>query len=171
MSEILIRAMEDEDSARVLEIYGEGIATGHATFQAEVPTWEVWDEGHLDVARLVAVKDDEILGWAALSHVSKRPVYAGVTEVSIYVSENARGLGIGAQLMAAMVEGSEAVGIWTMQAGIFPENESSISLHERFGFRILGRREAIGRMRHGPMAGQWRDVVLMERRSKKTGQN
>ena len=170
MPEIMIRAMEEGDSVRVLAIYGEGIATGHATFQAEVPTWDVWDKGHLGVARLVAAKGGEVLGWAALSLVSARPVYAGVTEISIYVADKARGLGIGAQLMAALVEASEAAGIWTMQAGIFPENESSIALHERFGFRILGQREAVGRMRHGPLADQWRDVILMERRSKKTGQ-
>lgn len=170
MSEIMIRAMEENDGPRVLEIYGEGIATGHATFQADLPTWDAWNKGHLDAARLVAVKADEVLGWAALSPISARPVYAGVTEISIYVADKARGLGIGALLMAALVEASEAAGIWTMQAGIFPENESSIALHERFGFRVLGRREAIGCMRHGPMAGEWRDVVLMERRSKKVGQ-
>lgn len=152
--------MQPEDWPAVRAIYLQGIATGNATFETTAPDWETWNAGHLPHSRLVARDADAILGWAALSPYSRRQVYAGVAEVSLYVAENARGQGIGAALLAALVAESEANGIWTLQAGIFPENLASIALHTRFGFRIAGTRERIGCMN-----GQWRDVVLLERRA------
>jgi L-amino acid N-acyltransferase YncA len=155
-----IEPMRAEDWPAVRAIYVEGIATGNATFEQATPEWGKWDAGHLAVARLVARLESDVVGWAALSAVSSRAVYAGVAEVSIYVAESARGRGVGRELMARLVAESEAAGIWTLQAGIFPENTASIGLHERAGFRVVGRRERIGQMN-----GRWRDVVLMERRS------
>jgi len=157
---IALEPMRPEDWLAVRTIYLEGIATGNATFAQEAPEWATWDAGHLAVARLVARSDSDVVGWAALSPVSSRCVYAGVAEVSIYVGEKARGRGVGRELMARLIAESEAAGIWTLQAGIFPENTASIVLHERAGFRLVGRRERIGQMN-----GRWRDVVLMERRS------
>ncbi len=145
----------------VRSIYEAGIATGNATFQTEAPAWEAWDAGHLRTCRLVAVADSgAIAGWAALSPVSARPVYAGVCEVSVYVAPDMRGRGVGRRLLAALVEASEADGRWTLQAGIFPENGASVALHLRCGFRVVGRRERLGCLH-----GQWRDVLLLERRS------
>jgi L-amino acid N-acyltransferase YncA len=164
--ELSIEAMRPEDWPAVRAIYLEGIATGNATFEQTAPEWEKWDAGHLSAARIVGRSDaGDVLGWAALSGVSGRCVYAGVAEVSVYVAERARGRGIGRKLLARLVADSEAVGIWTLQAGIFPENVASIALHERAGFRVVGRRERLGQMN-----GRWRDVVLMERRSAVTGQ-
>ena len=164
-----IRPMAPGDADAVLRIYGEGIATGHATFESTTPSWPEFDAGKLDAPRLVAVDDGEILGWAALSPVSSRCVYGGVGEMSVYVAEAARGRGAGRALLEAMVEASEAAGIWMLQAGIFPENEGSIALHERCGFKPLGRLEGLGRMGYGPLAGQWRDVLMMQRRSTVVG--
>jgi len=144
----------------VRSIYLQGIATGNATFQETVPDWQEWDAGHLPACRLVARSEQEIVGWAALSPVSRRPVYRGVAEVSIYVAEPARGCGIGSKLMTGLIADSEADGIWTLQAGIFPENTASIELHTKAGFRIVGTRSRLGCMN-----GRWRDVVLLERRS------
>ena len=158
--ELIIEPLVEEHWDQVRSIYLEGIATGHATFQQSAPDWNEWDEGHLKACRMVARDGNEILGWAALSPVSRRPVYAGVAEVSIYIAETARGKKIGSQLLTSLVASSEAAGIWTLQAGIFPENLASIELHKRAGFREVGRREKLGCLR-----GQWRDVVLMERRS------
>jgi phosphinothricin acetyltransferase len=163
-SDIRLRALDPRDWTRVREIYEHGIATGNATFQAVSPSWEEWDAGHLRAPRIAAVMGDVVMGWAALSPVSRRPVYSGVTEVSVYVAEEARGRGIGGQLLQELVKASEAAGIWTLQAGIFPENTTSIALHERCGFRVVGRRERIG-----AMAGRWRDVILLERRSLAVG--
>lgn len=157
--------MSREHWPAVSTIYLEGITTGNATFEQAAPEWEKWDADHLPYGRLVAFSDGEILGWAALRPVSSRRVYAGVAEVSIYVAERARGCGVGHQLITRLIADSEAKGIWTLQAGIFPENVRSIALHERAGFRILGRRERIGQLN-----GRWRDVVLMERRSAVAGQ-
>jgi L-amino acid N-acyltransferase YncA len=152
--------MRAEDWEAVRSIYLQGIATGNATFEKNAPEWEAWDAAHLPFCRLTAGKKGEILGWAALSPYSRRQVYSGVAEVSVYVAETARGQGIGGTLLSALVTQSGEHGIWTLQAGIFPENTASIQLHKRFGFRVVGTRERIGFM-----DGRWRDVVLMERRS------
>jgi L-amino acid N-acyltransferase YncA len=148
----------------VRSIYLGGIATGNATFQQTAPDWEEWNADHLRGCRMVARSKQEIVGWAALSPVSRRMVYRGVAEVSIYVAESARGCGIGAQLMARLIADSEAEGIWTLQAGIFPENTASLELHRKAGFRIMGTRSRLGCMN-----GNWRDVVLLERRSVTAG--
>jgi L-amino acid N-acyltransferase YncA len=145
----------------VQAIYREGIATGHATFETDVPGWDPWDAGHLEHSRLVAAAGGEVVGWAALAPVSTRPVYAGVAEVSVYVAERGRGQGTGGVLLRAVVSSAEEQGIWTLQAGIFPENGASVALHERCGFRVVGVRERIGRLR-----GTWRNVLLLERRSR-----
>lgn len=161
---VAIQPLRPEDWEAVRAIYLEGIATGNATFAPSAPEWEQWDSGHLKTCRLAARSGDSILGWAALSPVSARCVYAGVAEVSIYVAERARARGIGIALLDALILQSEINGIWTLQAGIFPENEPSIRLHKRAGFRIVGVRERVGQMN-----GRWRDVVLMERRSSVAG--
>ena len=145
---------------RVHEIYAAGIAGGDATFETETPFWEDWDAAHMDGHRLVALRRGEVVGWAALSRVSARECYAGVAEVSVYVAPGAQGMGVGTALLERLVTDAELAGIWTIQAGIFPENEASIALHRRCGFRVVGVRAAIGRLN-----GQWRDVVLLERRS------
>lgn len=150
----------------VSSIYLQGIATKEATFQTEAPSWEEWDKGHLPDFRYVTVHSGQINGWAALSAVSGRCVYAGVTEVSVYIHEQYRGKGVGAALLQQLIIASEAKGIWTLQSGIFPENKASIALHEKHGFRKIGYREKIGKM-----DGVWRDTVLMERRSKIAGQD
>lgn len=156
--------MAEYDWPEVRRIYFEGISTGNATFEVEAPSWDRWDAGHSRDCRLIACGGDEVLGWAVLSPVSARRVYAGVTEVSVYVGESARGDGVGRALMEALIEASEKAGIWTLQAGIFPENVASIELHKSVGFREIGRRERVGKM-----GDRWRDVVLMERRSKIVG--
>ena len=157
---VVVEPLEAEDWPAVARIYAEGIATGDATFETEVPTWERWDASHLADQRLVAVRDGAVVGWAALSPVSGRSVYAGVVEASVHVAEEVRGQGVGRLLLEALIERSEHAGIWTIQTGIFPENEASVRLHEGVGFRIVGRRERLGRL-----AGVWRDVLLLERRS------
>jgi len=167
----MIRSMTAADGEVVLGIYGEGIATGHATFQDHVPSWVDWDRGHLAQCRLVSQTGAEISGFAALSAVSARPVYVGVAEVSVYVARAARGHGLGRALLQALIAASEDAGMWTLQAGIFPENVASLELHAACGFCAVGRRERLGRMRHGPLAGRWRDVILMERRSPVAGQD
>jgi len=145
----------------VKAIYESGLATGHATFQTSAPSWEEWDTAHLKHSRLIAVQDNQLLAWAALTPVSGRCVYAGVAEVSVYVDAQSRGQGLGEQLLQALIEESEANGLWTLQAGIFPENIASLKIHEKTGFRQVGYREKIGRMN-----GIWRNTVLLERRSK-----
>ena len=161
---LAIEPLAPADWDAVRRIYLEGIATGNATFEQSAPEWDKWDAGHLKACRLVARAEDDVLGWAALSLVSGRCVYAGVAEVSVYVADGARGRGVGNALMMALIRESEQNGIWTLQAGIFPENAASIKLHRRSGFRIVGTRE-----RPGQLNGSWRDVVLMERRSKTVG--
>jgi L-amino acid N-acyltransferase YncA len=153
--------MRRRDWPAVAAIYGEGIESGDATFETFVPAWAEWDAGHLDDHRLVATEGNSIVGWAALSPVSGRCVYAGVAEDSVYVSESARGHGVGSALLRALLADSEAAGIWTIQAGVFPENTASLRLHHGCGFRTVGLRERIGRMN-----GVWRDVLLLERRSR-----
>ncbi|HEX8338448.1 MAG TPA: GNAT family N-acetyltransferase [Pyrinomonadaceae bacterium] len=149
----------------VRAVYLEGLATGDATFETEAPDWERWDSVHLRACRLVALDGGgRVAGWAALSPVSAREVYAGVAEVSVYVGAGFRGRGLGRALLEALVRESEAEGIWTLQAGIFPENVASVALHESCGFRVVGRRERVGRLR-----GRWRDTVLLERRSRTAG--
>jgi L-amino acid N-acyltransferase YncA len=159
-----IAAMTEEYWEAVCGIFVQGIATGNATFETTVPTWEEWDSRHLQSCRLLALSDDKVVGWAALSAVSSRHVYRGVAEVSVYVAESARGQGIGAALLEKLIEESERNAIWTLRAGILAENAASIRLHEKAGFRIVGRRERIG-----CLDGRWRDTVLMERRSKIVG--
>jgi len=160
----LIEAMRQQDWPQVRAIYEEGIATGNATFETAAPDWAGWDAKHLESCRLVARRGADVLGWAGLSHVSSRQAYRGVAEVSVYVASSARRKHVGSALLSALVEASEAVGIWTLQAGIFCENAASVALHEKHGFRIVGIRERIGHLN-----GRWRDVVLMERRSRVVG--
>ncbi|MDX6271146.1 MAG: hypothetical protein QOD28_2369 [Acidobacteriota bacterium] len=164
----VIDDMSAGDWEQVRSIYLEGIATGVATFETDAPAWEKWDAGHLRKARLVArdvgAAAGVILGWAALSPVSDRCVYGGVAEVSVYVAERGRGRGVGRALLDALVEASERNGIWTLQAGVFPENAASVKLHLRCGFREVGRRERIGKLN-----GVWCDTLLLERRSRNVG--
>lgn len=158
--------MRADDWPRVRDIYLEGIRTGNATFETLAPEWEQWDREHLASCRFVARDDkaDAIHGWAALKSVSARYAYRGVAEVSVYVTESARGRGLGRALLEALITSSEHNGIWTLQAGILAENISSLELHRRCGFREVGRRERIGKL-----GDAWRDVVLMERRSRAAG--
>jgi len=156
--------MDPDDWPAVRRIYEEGIATGMATFETECPEWDRWDADHLDACRLVAEVGGEVAGWAALSAVSDRCCYGGVAEVSVYVSTRFQRSGIGGMLLDALNEASEENGIWTLQAGIFRENEGSIRLHERAGFRQVGVRERLGQLN-----GIWHDVVLLERRSSRVG--
>jgi L-amino acid N-acyltransferase YncA len=163
-SDLVIRTLVAEDWPEVSRIYAEGIATGNATFERVLPTWEQWDVAHLSAVRLVAVRDREIVGWAALSAVSRRRVYAGVAEVSVYVASQARGQGIGRRLLGHVIQAAEFAGIWTLQGSIFPENTASLRLCEAHGFRRVGKRERIGKV-----DGNWRDTVLIERRSALVG--
>ncbi|MBT28394.1 MAG: N-acetyltransferase [Thalassobius sp.] len=156
--------MQPTDWQTVATIYKQGIDTGQATFQQEIPEWESWDKGHLQICRILAKSGNEIAGWAALSPISSRAVYRGVTEVSIYISPDFRGKKIGKKLLAKLIEDSEANGIWTLQASIFPENKASLKIHQDLGFRQVGYREKIGAMN-----GIWRDTILLERRSQLTG--
>ena len=167
-SDLVIGLMSRGDWEQVKAIYLEGIATGNATFETDAPSWEAWEAAHLPfarlVARLVARDSDKIFGWAALSPVSQRCVYGGVAEVSVYVSQARRQSGVGRRLLAALITASEENGIWTLQAGMFPENLGSLRLHREFGFREVGRRERIGKLH-----GVWRDTILLERRSPLAG--
>jgi phosphinothricin acetyltransferase len=151
---------------RVERIYAAGIATGHATFEAEPPDWEHFDATKLPGQRHVALDHrGSVAGWVAASAVSDRCVYAGVVEHSVYVDPAAQGEGIGRALLDALIASTEAAGIWTIQSGIFPENAASLALHRAAGFREVGLRERVGLMTYGPLAGQWRDVIFIERRS------
>ncbi|MFL6336200.1 MAG: GNAT family N-acetyltransferase [Pyrinomonadaceae bacterium] len=162
-----VEKMLPEHWSEVRAVYVEGLVTGDATFETEAPEWERWDATHLRACRLVVLAEGNgVAGWAALSPVSARKVYAGVAEVSVYVGGAFRGRGIGRMLLEALVRESESEGIWTLQAGIFPENVASVELHRSCGFRLVGRRERVGRL-----AGRWRDTVLLERRSRTVGTN
>jgi L-amino acid N-acyltransferase YncA len=156
--------LDERDWPQVKAIYVEGIMTGMATFETSAPDWEKWNANHRPDCRSVARFNGAIVGWAALSRVSSRAVYSGVAEVSIYVASGARGQGVGKALLRKLIEDSERAGIWTLQAGIFPENTSSIALHKSVGFREVGRRERIGQL-----VGVWRDTVFLERRSSVVG--
>src|SRR4030042_5167638 len=155
-----VEKMKDQGAPAVKEIYQDGIDTGNATFESEAPEWKQWDKSHLRDCRIVAKSEGKIVGWVALSSVSERCAYRGVAEVSLYVKSSARGQGVGKALLKAVIEESERVGIWTLQAGTFPENVASLALQKACGFRIVGTREKIGCMN-----GQWRDVVLTYSRS------
>lgn len=158
-SGVTTRAMQPEDWARVERIYRAGIATGNATFETATPAWESWDAAHRADLRFVAIHDGEVVGWVAAGPISRRPCYAGVVEHSVYVAPRARGKGVGRILMDTLIEAAEKAGVWTIQSGIFPENEASLALHRAAGFRIVGRRERMARLH-----GVWRDVYLLERR-------
>ena len=159
-SSIELKALVPQYWDEVKKIYEEGIETGHATFETNAPDWDSWDKAHISSCRIIALVNNEVAGWAALLPVSGRGVYSGVAEVSIYVASKFRGKGIGKQLLMELISQSEAHQFWTLQAGVFPENEASVKLHEHLGFRIVGRREKIGQLH-----GHWRDTLLLERRS------
>jgi L-amino acid N-acyltransferase YncA len=159
--EVAIEELLPDHWPGVARVYAEGISTGNATFETEVPSWEAWDAAHLAEHRIVALRAGEVVGWAAVSPVSDRCAYGGVVENSVYVAESARGQGIGERLLETLIAATEAEGIWTIQTGIFPENEGSIRLHERVGFEVVGRRKRLGKLN-----GEWRDVLLLERRSR-----
>ena len=162
MAPVIVRPMISADAESVLRIYQEGLDAGVASFEGAAPSWQAFDEGRLAGHRFVAEADD-IVGWIAVSAVSTRAVYAGIVEHSVYVDPRSRGQGIGRRLLDAIIKSTEAAGIWTIQAGIFPENTASLRLHERAGFRVIGVRHHPGR--HQRPGGEWRDVVLIERRS------
>ncbi|MDQ0635155.1 L-amino acid N-acyltransferase YncA [Arthrobacter pascens] len=167
---ITIRSMRQEDWPSVQSIYQQGIDTGHATFESLAPDWDGFDASRLPRHRIVAeTTQGRIVGWAAVSPVSARPVYAGVVEHSVYVAAEARGLGVGTALLRALSASTEADGIWTIQASVFPENEASLNLHLANGYVVVGRRQRIARMGHGPLSGTWRDTILIERRSPEPG--
>jgi len=159
-----IRSMLNTDWPSVKKIYEEGLATGNASFQTTAPDWNEWNESHVNSCRLVALENEAILGWAALTAVSGRCVYAGVGEVSVYIAQQSRGIGIGKILLQSLIDESEKNNFWTLQSGIFPENKPSIRIHEELGFRLIGSRQKIGKMN-----GVWRDTLLFERRSPKIG--
>ncbi len=157
---LVIRSMVPADWPKVRDIYAAGIATGNATFETEPPEWEAWDLSHLPDLRVVAVDDAKVVGWGAASPVSDRCCYSGVVESGVYVDPDYQGRGVGKRLLKVLVSAAEAAGNWTVQTGIFPENTASMALHQACGFRVVGRRERLGQL-----AGQWRDVMLLERRS------
>jgi phosphinothricin acetyltransferase len=161
---IELRPLKKDDWPSVAEIYKQGIITGNATFEKDIPTWDAWDSAHLKMCRIVATVGEEIVGWAALTKVSGRCIYAGVAEVSVYVASLFKGQKVGPKLLESLISESEQKGFWTLQAGIFPENIASLKLHKNLGFRKVGFREKIGKMN-----GRWRDTILLERRSKIAG--
>lgn len=167
--EYLIDTMKPEDWHQVRSIYLEGIGTGDSTFESETPDWKAWDSSHLPEHRLVVREGDRVLAWAALSPVSTRPVYAGVAELSLYVGTEHRGKGVGSMLLEAVIRSTEKASLWTLQGGIFPENTPGLHLVKKHGFREVGRRKKIGKMTYGYLAGTWRDVILVERRSNVAG--
>lgn len=163
-TDIIITSLKPEHYEEVKAIYTQGIIGGNSTFETEPPTWSDWDKKHLFHSRVIALLNNKVVGWAALSGVSDRCAYSGVTENSVYVDKHYQGNGIGLALLKKLIEESETNGIWTIEARIFPENKASISLHQKCGFRILGEYH-----NRGKMGNTWRNVVLMERRSNKVG--
>ena len=166
---VAIRPMVDDDAQAVLAIYQAGIDGGDATFESQAPPWSAWTAAHHRHSRLVAEHAGTVIGWAALTPVSHRQVYRGVAEVSVYVAAEHFGRGVGSLLMGALIASAEHEGLWTLQSSIFEENAASVRLHARHGFRIVGRRERIARMTHGPQQGRWRDTIILERRSSTVG--
>ena len=160
----MIREMQQKDNLKILEIYKSGLETKNATFETRVPSWLDWDKKHLLNSRFVFCQDEKVLGWAALSPVSSREVYKGIAEVSLYVDTDYAGRGIGTKLMEQLIISSEENGIWTLFSSVFPENTATLKLHEKFGFRIIGKREKIALH-----YGKWRDTIILERRSRKVG--
>ncbi|MBU9710849.1 GNAT family N-acetyltransferase [Evansella tamaricis] len=164
MESMIVSEMGQDDWEVVSNIYLEGIRTGNATFETNVPTWEKWDESHVKKCRLVARRNEKVIGWAALSPVSSRCVYTGVAEVSIYISKSTSGQGVGSAILSELIKESEKEGYWSLKAGIFPENKASIMLHKKHGFREVGIQDRIGKIN-----GVWRNVLLLERRSDVVG--
>ena len=160
----MIRPMQQSDGPTVIDIYVFGLNTRNATFETEAPTWEIWDKKHLPHSRFVYEHQEGVVGWTALTPVSTRDVYKGVAEISVYIAENHFGRGIGSQLMQKVIIASEANGIWTLYASLFPENTASVKLHQKCGFRKVGIRERIAKL-----DGIWRDTLIMERRSTVVG--
>ncbi len=160
----MLREMTEQDAPHVLAIYKMGLETRNATFETEVPSWSDWDAKHHAHSRFVFVEDEKILGWIALAPTSARKVYAGVAEVSVYIDTTVLGRGIGSKLMAQVILSSEEQGIWTLYSSVFPENEATLRLHKKFGFRVIGKQEKIAKL-----DDQWRDTILLERRSKTAG--
>lgn len=161
---ITVRALESTDGMKVLAIYEEALKGAHATFETNVPTWSEWGKLHLPAHRFVAAEDGRVLGWTALSRVSERREFAGVVECYTFVRADSRRVGIGSMLLSKLISATEAQGMWTLQAHIFPENEAALGLHHKFGFEVIGTRHKMGRHR-----GAWRDVLLLERRSPTVG--
>ncbi|WP_238881833.1 GNAT family N-acetyltransferase [Clostridium sp. YIM B02551] len=159
--EVNIRSMVKQDWEGVARIYQQGMDTNISTFQTECPSYEEWDKGHVKSCRLVALEGEKVIGWAALSAVSSRCVYAGVGELSIYIDNNYKGKGVGSKLLSCLITESEDHEYWTIQSGIMEENEASINLHKKCGFREIGYREKVGKDRNG----KWRNTIMMERRS------
>jgi len=157
---IAVEELLPEHWPEVSRIYADGISTGDATFETDVPSWDDWDRSHLSEHRFVALRGGAVVGWVAVRTVSERCVYDGVVENSVYVDERVRGSGVGRLLLERLIASTEAAGIWTIQTGIFPENEPSLRLHQRVGFELVGRRKRLGKLH-----GAWRDVLLLERRS------
>ena len=164
MRSVVIRKMKEQDWPSVKSIYASGIKTGIATFETSIPNWEDWDKSHIKSARLVAISNNKVIGWTALSPVSSRCIYGGVAEISVYVDQQYRGKGIGRKLLETLIPSSEEIGIWTLQSSIFKENVASQKLHLSLGFRIIGYRERIGQLH-----AVWRDNVILERRSQVVG--
>jgi L-amino acid N-acyltransferase YncA len=158
----MLREMLQADCERVLEIYRMGLETRNATFETNVPTWQQWDSKHLPHSRFVSVENEIVIGWVALTPFSGREVYCGVAEISVYVADGFRGKKIGTDLMEKAIISSEGNGIWTLVSSVFPENEATLKLHAKFGFKVIGRRERIAKL-----DGKWRDTILLERRSTK----
>jgi L-amino acid N-acyltransferase YncA len=156
---VFVRPLHPDDYPAVAAVFADGIATGQATFETQVPSWETWDAAHLRNHRFVAELDGDVVGWVAVVPYSSRAVYRGVGEESVYVAERARGRGVGRALLEAVIASARDGGLWTLQAGVFPDNTASLELHRRLGFREVGVRERIGRL-----DGLWRDVVLLELR-------